>query len=203
MKVVELGRQDYLDTWQSMKNFTEARSIDTEDELWLVEHPSVFTQGIAGKSEHELNVQKIPVVKTDRGGQITYHGPGQLVVYCLIDLKRQALGVKKMVSIIEDSIIQLLQLYNIRAHLEEGAPGVYVDHSKIAALGLKVKHGKTYHGLSINVDMDLSPFSQINPCGYQDLKVTQLSDLMDNNIPISKVSEQLVQLLIKNIEHHK
>ncbi|ALE53125.1 octanoyltransferase [Candidatus Thioglobus autotrophicus] len=199
MKIVELGVQAYLPTWQAMKDFTNARATDTEDELWIVEHPGVFTQGIAGKPEHELNIESMPIVKTDRGGQITYHGPGQLVIYCLIDLKRLGIGVKKMVAIIESAIIELLDLYQIQAHLEEGAPGVYVNHAKIAALGLKVKHGKTYHGLSLNIDMDLALFSQINPCGYQGLKVTQMQDLADNKINFSKVAKQLTQLLIHHI----
>jgi len=202
MKVIELGQRAYLDTWQAMKSFTDARNIETQDELWIVEHTEVFTQGVAGKSEHELSIQNIPVIKTDRGGQITYHGPGQLVIYCLIDLKRLGLGIKKMVSLIETSIIQTLKFYHVEAHLKEGAPGVYVDNAKIAALGLKVKHGRTYHGLSLNVDMDLSAFSQINPCGYQGLKVTQLSDLADNNISLSKVAEQLTQLLIHNVKNN-
>ena len=137
MKVVELGRQDYQQTWQAMIDFTNERTIETEDELWVVEHPGVFTQGIAGKPEHELNIKNIPLIKTDRGGQVTYHGPGQLIIYCLIDLKRNGFGVKKMVSIIENSIIQMLELYSIKAHLKDGAPGVYVDHAKIAALGLR------------------------------------------------------------------
>lgn len=203
MKVVELGHQDYQQTWQAMIDFTNERTIETEDELWVVEHPGVFTQGIAGKPEHELNIKNIPLIKTDRGGQVTYHGPGQLIIYCLIDLKRNGFGVKKMVSIIENSIIQMLELYSIKAHLKDGAPGVYVDHAKIAALGLKVKHGKTYHGLSVNIDMSLLPFSQINPCGYQGLKVTQLSDLADNTIHMSAVSEQLTSLLINNINNNE
>ena len=202
MKVVNLGQQAYLDTWQAMKDFTNKRNAVTEDELWVVEHAQVFTQGIAGKSEHELYISQIPIVKTDRGGQITYHGPGQLIIYCLIDLKRLGLGVKQMVSIIETSIIQVLNLYHVNAHLKQGAPGVYVDNAKIAALGLKVKHGKTYHGLSLNIDMDLSPFSQINPCGYQGLKVTQLSDLADNDVSLSSVALQLTQQLISNITNH-
>jgi lipoyl(octanoyl) transferase len=203
MNVVELGRQDYLTTWQAMKDFTDARTAESEDELWIVEHPSVFTQGIAGKSEHELNIEKTPLVKTDRGGQVTYHGPGQLIIYCLVDLRSKDFGVKKMVSILEESIIQLLNLYGINAHLESGAPGVYVNHSKIAALGLKVKQGKTYHGLSLNIDMDLTPFTKINPCGYPGLKVTQLNDIADNNVSMSHVSKQLSQLLITNINQNE
>ncbi|MDC9726281.1 MAG: lipoyl(octanoyl) transferase LipB [Candidatus Thioglobus sp.] len=201
MNIVKLGLKDYSDTWQAMKDFTDARTSTTEDELWIVEHPSVFTQGIAGKAEHELNVKQIPVVKTDRGGQITYHGPGQLVIYCLVDLRRLGLGVKQMVSAIEQSVIELLNHYGVNAHLQQGAPGVYVEHAKIAALGLKVKHGKTYHGLSVNIDMDLTPFEQINPCGYQGLAVTQLSNLADNTPSTDKIAMQLVALLINTIEH--
>jgi lipoyl(octanoyl) transferase len=203
MRIVKLGCQDYLDTWQAMKNFTNTRTIKSEDELWIVEHFPVFTQGIAGKIEHEINIKKIPIIKTDRGGQITYHAPGQLIIYCLIDLKRKNLGVKKMVSIIENSIIKLLSLYQIKAHLKNKAPGVYVEHKKIASLGLKVKHGKTYHGLSLNIDMDMSPFLQINPCGYQGLQITQLKDLVDNCVSLSKVSEQLTKILTNNIDNHK
>ncbi|MBC8494089.1 MAG: lipoyl(octanoyl) transferase LipB [Candidatus Thioglobus sp.] len=203
MNIVKLGLKDYSDTWQAMKDFTDARTPTTEDELWIVEHPSVFTQGIAGKAEHELNVKQIPVVKTDRGGQITYHGPGQLVIYCLVDLRRLGLGVKQMVSALERSVIELLSHYGINAHLQKGAPGVYVDHAKIAALGLKVKHGKTYHGLSVNIDMDLTPFEQINPCGYQGLAVTQLSNLADNTPPTTKIAMQLAALLINTIEHYE
>jgi lipoyl(octanoyl) transferase len=203
MRIVKLGCQDYLDTWQAMKNFTNTRTIESEDELWIVEHFPVFTQGIAGKIEHEINIKQIPIVKTDRGGQITYHAPGQLIIYCLIDLKRKNFGVKKMVSIIENSIIKLLSLYQIKAHLKNKAPGVYVDNKKIASLGLKVKHGKTYHGLSLNIDMDMLPFLQINPCGYQGLQITQLKDLVDNCVSLSKVSEQLTKILTNNIDNHK
>jgi lipoyl(octanoyl) transferase len=198
MKIVNLGLQAYSQTWAAMKDFTNARDSHTEDELWIVEHPSVFTQGISSKAEHLLTTSEIPVVDTDRGGQITFHGPGQLIIYCLIDLKRLGIGVKKMVSLIESSIMELLQEYNIESHLKEGAPGVYVDGAKIAALGLKVKKGSTYHGLSLNVDMALSPFEQINPCGYQGLKVTQLSDLKDN-INIENVADKLIKILIKHV----
>ena len=198
MKVLNLGLQDYHQTWEAMKRFTQLRTIDSEDELWIVEHPRVFTQGISSKAQHLLSTSDIPVVKSDRGGQITYHGPGQIIVYCLIDLKRLNIGVKKMVSIIEQSIILLLERYDIDAHTIDGAPGVYVDEAKIAALGLKVKNGKTYHGLSLNVAMDLSPFEQINPCGYAGLKVTQLSDLVDN-INLEQISQELTQLLIAHV----
>lgn len=201
MKIINLGLQDYTQTWDAMKNFTQARNANTKDELWIVEHPSVFTQGISGKAEHLLESSDIPVVNTDRGGQITYHGPGQLIVYCLIDLKRLGIGVKKMVSLIELSIIDLLAKYQIEAHLKEGAPGVYVNGAKIAALGLKVKNGRTYHGLSLNVAMELSAFAQINPCGYQGLKVTQLSDLTDN-ISLDNIATELTQILSDHVTRH-
>lgn len=198
MKVLNLGLQDYHQTWEAMKRFTQQRTSDSEDELWVVEHPRVFTQGISTKAKHLLSMSEIPVVKTDRGGQITYHGPGQVIIYCLFDLKRLGIGVKKMVSIIEQSIISLLKRYNINSHTKDGAPGIYVNDAKIAALGLKVKNGKTYHGLSLNVAMDLSPFQQINPCGYPGLKVTQLSDLVDN-INLEQISQELTQLLIAHV----
>ena len=148
IKIKEKGLQDYASTWQEMVSFTENRNSQTEDELWTLEHRSVFTQGLSGKPEHLLKKTKIEVIKSDRGGQITYHGPGQLIVYCMIDIKRLGIGVKQMVSIIEKSIMDLLSDYSITSHKIPGAPGVYVDGSKIAALGLKVKRGKTYHGLS-------------------------------------------------------
>jgi len=201
MKIINLGFQDYTQTWDAMKNFTQVRDANTEDELWIVEHPSVFTQGISGKAEHLLENSDIPVVNTDRGGQITYHGPGQLIIYCLIDLKRLGIGVKKMVSLIEISIMELLAKHQIESHLKTGAPGVYVDGAKIAALGLKVKNGRTYHGLSLNIDMELSAFAQINPCGYQGLKVTQLSDLTDN-ISLNSIANELTQILSNHVTRH-
>ena len=199
IKIKEKGLQDYNSTWQEMVSFTEKRNNHTEDELWTLEHRSVFTQGLSGKSEHLLKETEIEVIKSDRGGQITYHGPGQLIVYCLIDIKRLGIGVKQMVSIIEKSIIDLLSDYSISSHKIPGAPGVYVDGSKIAALGLKVKRGKTYHGLSLNVDMNLSPYSLINPCGYKDLKITQMSNLTDNKPDLNKIKKQLTKNLTKYV----
>jgi len=199
IKIKEKGLQDYNSTWQEMVSFTENRNIHTEDELWTLEHRSVFTQGLSGKPEHLLKETEIEVIKSDRGGQITYHGPGQLIVYCLIDIKRLGIGVKQMVSIIEKSIIDLLSDYSISSHKIPGAPGVYVDGSKIAALGLKVKRGKTYHGLSLNVDMNLSPYSLINPCGYKDLKITQMSNLTDNKPDLNKIKKQLTKNLTKYV----
>lgn len=198
MKIYHLGVENYHKTWAAMQRFTELRDDHSEDELWLVEHPHVFTKGIADRATVSPSFGDIPVIQSDRGGQITYHGPGQLLIYCLIDIKRLGIGVKKMVSILETSVIDLLLQYDISAHLKAGSPGVYVNSAKIASLGLKVKRGKTYHGLSLNVDMDLSPFAQINTCGYKDLEVTQLADLMDN-ITVDKVAKQLSKILIKYV----
>ena len=183
-----------------MKSFTENRDSDTLDELWTLEHNSVFTQGLSGKSKHLLKETQIPIIQSDRGGQITYHAPGQLIIYCLIDIKRLGIGIKKMVSMIEQSLIELLSSYDITAHTLKGAPGVYVNDSKIAALGLKVKQGRTYHGLSLNIDMDLSPYTLINPCGYSDLKVTQMRNLTNNILNISDIKHELSEHLIDSVE---
>ena len=199
IKVRSKGLQDYLITWEEMKSFTENRDSDTLDELWTLEHNSVFTQGLSGKSKHLLKETQIPIIQSDRGGQITYHAPGQLIIYCLIDIKRLGIGIKKMVSMIEQSLIELLSSYDITAHTLKGAPGVYVNDSKIAALGLKVKQGRTYHGLSLNIDMDLSPYKLINPCGYSDLKVTQMRNLTDNVLSISNIQHQLSVHLINSV----
>ena len=199
IKIKEKGLQDYASTWQEMVSFTENRNSKTEDELWILEHRSVFTQGLSGKPEHLLKETKIEVIKSDRGGQITYHGPGQLIIYCMIDIKRLGIGVKQMVSIIEMSIMDVLSDYSIKSHKVPGAPGVYVDGSKIAALGLKVKQGKTYHGLSLNIDMNLAPYNLINPCGYEDLNVTQMSDLTDNKLELDTIKEKLTKYLTKYV----
>lgn len=172
-----LGQRDYVPVWREMQVFTAARTRDTPDELWIVEHPPVFTLGLNGKAKHLLNPGDIPVIKVDRGGQVTYHGPGQLVMYTLLDIQRRHLGVKELVRYIEQAIITLMADYGIQAEGREDAPGVYVAGAKIAALGLRVKKGRTYHGLALNIRMDLSPFSQINPCGYVGMTVTQTRDL--------------------------
>ena len=198
MHIKNLGRQDYHPTWEQMIKFTQERDAQSADELWIVEHPPVFTQGISGSEKHVLASSNIPIVQSDRGGQITYHGPGQLVIYCLFDLKRLGLGVKQTVSILEASVQELLGRYQIDTQLKAGAPGVYVDNQKISALGLKVKNGKTYHGLSLNIDMDLSPFSQINPCGYPGLEVTQMVDLTDN-VNFLTVASELSRILQNNV----
>jgi len=199
IKVRSKGLQDYIIIWKEMKSFTENRDSDTLDELWTLEHNSVFTQGLSGKPEHLLKATKIPIIQSDRGGQITYHAPGQLIIYCLIDIKRLAIGIKKMVTMIEKSLIEFLSSYDITAHTIKGAPGVYVNNSKIAALGLKVKHGRTYHGLSLNIDMDLSPYNLINPCGYKGLKVTQMRNLTNNVLNISDIQNELSDHLINSV----
>ncbi len=173
----QLGQQQYEPTWRQMQQFTDQRDDTSQDEIWLVEHPPVFTLGMNGKPEHLLNPGQIPVIKIDRGGQVTYHGPGQLVAYLLIDIKRRKLGIRAMVEKIEQAIIKLLADYKIEARGRRDAPGVYVDDCKIAALGLRVRRGCTYHGLALNVNMDLEPFSRINPCGHKGMQVTQTSDL--------------------------
>ena len=199
IKIREKGLRDYTLTWKEMISFTENRNIDTPDELWMLEHNSVFTQGLSGKPEHLLKATQIPIIQSDRGGQITYHAPGQLIIYCLIDIKRLGIGIKKIVSIIEQSLIEFLSTYDIKAHTLTGAPGVYVNGSKIAALGLKVKQGRTYHGLSLNIDMDLSPYKLINPCGYSDLKVTQMCNLTDNMLSISDIQQELSVHIISSL----
>ena len=173
-----LGRVDYESTWRAMQDFTAGRGPDTPDEIWLLEHPPVFTLGMAGKREHLLADIGIPVVPIDRGGQVTYHGPGQIVVYLLLDLKRLGYGVRELVRRIEQAVIDVLAGYGVAAERLAGAPGVYVDGAKIAALGLRVKNGCTYHGLALNLDMDLAPYRAINPCGYAGMAVTQLKDFV-------------------------
>jgi len=199
IKIRKKGFRDYTSTWKKMISFTENRNIDTPDELWMLEHNSVFTQGLSGKPEHLLKATQIPIIQSDRGGQITYHAPGQLIIYCLIDIKRLGIGIKKIVSIIEQSLIEFLSTYDIKAHTLTGAPGVYVNGSKIAALGLKVKQGRTYHGLSLNIDMDLAPYKLINPCGYSDLKVTQMCNLTDNILSISDIQQELSVHIISSL----
>jgi len=171
------GLSQYETTWRAMQAFTANRGAATPDEIWLTEHPPVFTQGIAGKPEHLLRADTgIPLIKIDRGGQITYHGPGQLVAYLLLDLKRRNLSVRPLVRMMEAAVIDLLRDYGISARYRADAPGVYVKDAKIAALGLRIRNGCCYHGLALNIDMDLSPFSAINPCGYKGLEVTQLRE---------------------------
>lgn len=196
--VKRLGRVEYLPTWQAMQDFTAARVPETPDELWLLEHPPVYTLGLAGKPEHLLRATDIPVMKIDRGGQITYHGPGQIVVYLLLDLKRRNIGVKELVRRMEQAVIDLLAGYGVKAERRDKAPGVYAGNAKIAALGLRIKNGCCYHGLCLNVDMDLSPYAAINPCGYQGLAVTQCRDVgITDNLEV--VGEKLIEELKQNL----
>lgn len=173
----DFGLQDYASVWRGMRSFTDNRDADTVDQLWMVEHPAVFTLGQNGKPEHILNPGDISIVTTDRGGQVTYHGPGQQLMYVLLDLRRRKLGVRALVTLLERSVIELLAGYGVAAEARADAPGVYVEGAKVAALGLRVRKGCSYHGVSLNVDMDLTPFGRINPCGFSNLPVTQLSAL--------------------------
>lgn len=197
MIVRQLGQQPYDQVWEAMKQFTVSRDQDTPDEIWLLEHNPVYTQGQAGKSEHILNRDpNIPVVQSDRGGQITYHGPGQLVLYVLFDLKRLGIGIRTLVCRLEQALIDVLQTYQITAQRRTGAPGVYVAEKKIASIGLRVKKSCTYHGIALNVNMDLKPFLNINPCGYQALKMTQIKDFYPE-VRMEEVQQRLVETLLK------
>lgn len=192
-----LGRVEYLPTLESMREFTDQRDCETPDELWLLQHPAVFTQGQAGKSEHLLAPGEIPVVQVDRGGQVTYHGPGQWVVYLLVDLRRRSISVRGIVDLIEQSVIELLADYGVSAAGRAAAPGVYVGDAKIAALGLRVRRGCTYHGVALNVDMDLEPFQRINPCGYRGLAVTSMAHCLPGaaTLDMAAVGEGLLARL--------
>jgi lipoyl(octanoyl) transferase len=194
LEVCPLGRSEYEPTWRAMQVYTSRRGPETPDELWLVEHPPVYTLGQAGRAEHLLDPQCIPVIRVDRGGQVTYHGPGQLVAYLLLDLRRARLGVKGLVALLERAVMDLLAAYEIPAETRPGAPGVYVAGAKIASLGIRVRNGCTYHGLAVNVDMDLEPFSRINPCGYPGQAVTQLREL-GGAVELNRVGEDLAARL--------
>lgn len=201
--VKQLGLQDYQTTWQAMQAFTQQRNEETADELWIVEHSPVYTQGLNGKAEHLLRPNpEIPIVQTDRGGQITYHGPGQLVIYILVDLKRRRLGVRALVSIIENAIIELLASFHIEAVARADAPGVYVNGQKIASLGLKIRKQKSYHGLALNVDMDLTPFQAINPCGLLGMQMAQLSDFVPagQRPQLSELGSHLCRILKQQLD---
>ncbi|MBI5429171.1 MAG: lipoyl(octanoyl) transferase LipB [Nitrosomonadales bacterium] len=196
-----LGLVEYQPTWDAMQRFTAERTKETRDEIWLVQHPPVYTQGLAGKPEHLLHSTNIPVIKIDRGGQITFHGPGQIVAYLLFDMRRWKIGVRELVRLMEQAVIALLAEHGVTAQGSEEAPGVYVDGAKIAALGLKIKNGYCYHGLSFNVDMDLTPFANINPCGYAGLRVTQACEL-GITVPINELQAELAQNLIHGLQQH-
>jgi len=193
--VRHLGIQNFSDIWQQMRDFTDARTQDTADELWLLEHPSVFTLGQAGKPEHILAAGDIPVVKTDRGGQVTYHSLGQLVGYCLFDIKRLNIGVRELVERIEDVLVDVLKQYHIDAWANREAHGVYVGSKKIASLGLRIRKGCSYHGFSLNVDMDLEPYQRINPCGYAGLEMTQVSDLSTYQPSLAVISDKICEAI--------
>lgn len=174
--IVAKGRVGYLDAWRAMRDFNRGRGPDTPDEIWLVEHPAVFTLGLAGRPEHVLAAGDIPVVKSDRGGQVTYHGPGQAIAYVMLDLRRRGYGAKELVRRLESGVIEVLGGYGIAGQRRDGMPGVYVDDAKIAAIGLRIARGCSYHGVALNVDLDLAPFSRIDPCGYPGLAATRLAD---------------------------
>jgi lipoyl(octanoyl) transferase len=196
-----LGKQDYSTCWEAMKQFTNKRDENTFDELWLLEHPPVFTQGQNGKPEHLLNPGDIPVIKIDRGGQVTYHGPGQLVVYTLVDIQRKKMNIRELVTILEASIIQLLSELGIQATAKCEAPGVYINNQKIGSVGLRIRRGCSYHGLAFNIQMELEPFTRINPCGFAQLKMTQLSDHTQVQ-NIDEISLKLVNYLVKNLGYN-
>jgi lipoyl(octanoyl) transferase len=198
--VKRLGRVDYLPTWRAMQDFTTRRTAETADELWLLQHPPVYTLGVAGKAEHRPRVDNgIPVIKIDRGGQITYHGPGQLVVYLLLDMRRRGLSVRPLVRIMEHAVVDLLAGFNVNAAGRVEAPGVYVGTAKIAALGLRIRNGCCYHGLALNVDMDLGPFHAINPCGYPGLEVTQTREFGITE-PLELLGDKLTQHLLARLQ---
>ena len=188
--VRRLGLMEYEPVWRAMQSFTDHRDANTPDELWLVEHPPVFTQGQAGRAEHVLAPGDIPVIQVDRGGQVTYHGPGQIVAYPLIDIKRMQMGVRTLVTGIEQAIIDVLKSYGVVAQTMTGAPGVYIDGVKIASLGLRIRRGRSFHGLAFNINMDLEPFQRINPCGFEGLQVTNLSSLAE--VSMTEVEDRLI-----------
>lgn len=196
LSVKKLGRQDYEPVWKAMHKFTDERTEEDVDQVWLVEHNPVFTQGQAGKAEHVLNAGDIPVIQSDRGGQVTYHGPGQLVAYFLINIRRKKFGVRDLVTHIENLVINTLKAYNINSTARPDAPGVYVDGKKICSLGLRIRRGCSFHGLALNVDMDLSPFLRINPCGYQGMEMAQVSQLGGPS-ELENVEQQLIQELVE------
>lgn len=200
LQVRQLGLCDYTPVWRDMQAFTQQRGVDTVDQLWLLQHRPVFTLGMNGKREHLLETGDIPVVAIDRGGQVTYHGPGQLVAYVLLDLRRLGIGVRGLVSALEQSVVDWLQSCGVTASARRDAPGVYVDGAKIAALGLRVRRGCSYHGLALNVDMDLVPFTMINPCGYAGMQVTQLSEL-GIDLGVAQAGQQWLPYFIEQFRY--
>ncbi|MCY1277946.1 Octanoyltransferase [compost metagenome] len=197
--VRHLGLVDYLPTLEAMRSLTRERDAGTPDEIWLLQHPRVFTQGQAGKAEHLLAPGDIPVIQVERGGQVTYHGPGQLVAYLMLDLRRLGLGVRELVTALEQSLVDVLAAYGVEAAPKADAPGVYVKGDKIASLGLRVSRGCSFHGLALNVDMDMSPFWRINPCGYAGLKMVQLKDLLETPPQLDEVAQRLERALRRRL----
>ncbi len=201
MHIKRLGFQTYADCFEAMKAYTSKRTASTEDEIWLLQHPPVYTLGQAGKLVHVLNPGNIPIVQSDRGGQVTYHGPGQLIGYFMITLSHYQFNVKTLVSTLEKVIIQCLNDFGIDAHIHSGAPGVYVNNKKIASIGLRIKNNFSYHGFALNVDMDLSPFKGINPCGFEQLEMTQIKDFLPM-ITIDNVENALEKIILKELNYH-
>ncbi|HET8710967.1 MAG TPA: lipoyl(octanoyl) transferase LipB, partial [Spongiibacteraceae bacterium] len=209
LRIRKLGLIDYQQCWDAMRDFTEARDAGTPDEIWFLQHPRVFTQGQAGKAEHVLAPGDIPVIQVDRGGQVTYHGPGQIVGYMLIDIRRRGLGIRWLVNGIENAIIDVLKQYGVKSFAKPEAPGVYLDGAqgrgrdgaKIAALGMRVRRGCTFHGLSLNIDMDLEPYGRINPCGFSGLAVAQLRDMVEPVPALEIVEEQLLKALCEKLDY--
>ena len=202
LEVKQLGMRDYADVWQMMQDYTDSRDEHSPDQLWCLEHMPVFTQGQAGKEEHLLATGDIPVIQVDRGGQVTYHGPGQLVLYTLIDIRRLKISVRDLVTSIEDAVIDVLAEVGIKAHSDRDAPGVYTEAGeKICSVGLRIRRGKSFHGLALNVAPDLSPFERINPCGYAGLRVTSMAKL-GVNTTVEAVSETLVNALTRRLGYN-
>ena len=199
MKTVFRGRQDYVPLWREMQAFTDTRDDDTPDEIWFVEHPPVFTMGLNASEEHLLAPGDIPVVQIDRGGQVTFHGPGQLMVYPLIDLRRSNIGVRTLVTALEQSVVELVAEHAVEASADPKAPGVYVDGDKLASVGLRIRRGSSFHGMALNVDIDLEPFSRINPCGYAELKMTDLQRL-GIDLDLEHAAEKLLPHFLRHLD---
>jgi lipoyl(octanoyl) transferase len=202
LTIRQQGTVDYLIAWKAMQNFTDQRTSDTIDELWLLEHPAVFTQGQAGKAEHVLNPHGIPVIQSDRGGQVTYHGPGQLMLYALCDLRRSKLSPRQLVSRLENTVIDFLKTHQCLAEARPEAPGIYVAERKLASVGLRIRKGCSYHGLALNVAMDLKPFSYINPCGFSGLKMTQVQELLPE-MNYETVAHEIIPCFVKNFGYNE
>ena len=200
--VRKLGLNEYVPVWNAMKAFTQQRNATTLDEIWMLEHQPVFTQGQAGKEEHLLNTGDIPIVQVDRGGQVTYHGPGQLVIYFLVDIKRKKIGVRALVTAIENIVIQLLSNYGIESRARNDAPGVYIDDKKICSLGLKIKQGRSFHGLALNVNMDKTPFLRINPCGYEGMEITQICE-QGVSKSLEKIENDIQKIIFESLDFHQ